>query len=200
MTKADLITSIRSWLQGDEKAFTGLFYYYHSRLSRFSARFIADQHLVEELVMNVLLKIWSSKDRITNPDTFNAYLYRIMRNEIISQLRRKKILMTPLEVADTTYLTDSEHQYHILMKEYDACIDKLPPRRREIFLMSHRQGMSYAQIAKSLNISLNTVQKQVGAAVRAIRKELDLPGVQNAVAVVVLLTFLSQLPYPFMLN
>ena len=173
MHKPDLTQSIQNWLLGDEKEFTALFYYYHARLSRFTGRFLADEQLAEELVMNVLLRIWKGRHRITNPATFNAYLYKAMRNEIISALRRKKIALAPLEPGPAEPQVHTDYEYRSLEAAYETCIDKLPPRRREIFVMSHKQGMTYPQIARELNISLDTVQKQIGAAIRTIRKELQ---------------------------
>lgn len=175
MNKTDLTRSIQNWLQGDEKEFTVLFYHFHAKLSQFSEKFLSDRQLVEELVMNVLFKIWKARRRITDPSTFNAYLYSAMRNEIISSFRRKKMALTPLETVASEPVVNTEYEYRALLEEYDSCVEKLPPKRRQIFLMSRRQGMTYPQIAKELNISLNTVQKQVGAALRTIRKELNLP-------------------------
>lgn len=174
MTKTDLTQSIQNWLQGDEKEFTILFYHYHVRLSQFSERFLSDRQSVEELVMNVLLKIWKARDKIAGPSAFNAYLYKAMRNEIISSFRRKKITLAPLETSTPEPRVEAEYEYRSLLEDYDACIEKLPPRRRQIFVMSHKQGMTYPQIAKELNISLHTVQKQIGAAIRTIRKELQI--------------------------
>lgn len=169
----DLDKSIQNWLLGDEREFTALFYHYHARLSRFTNKFLSDPQLTEELVMNVLLRVWKGRGRITDVSTFNAYLYKAMRNEIVSSLRRKKMTLAPLEPDPAGPRVEGDYEYRWLLSEYENCIEKLPPKRRQIFVMSHKQGMTYSQIASELNISLDTVQKQISAAIRTIRKELS---------------------------
>ena len=173
MSKTDLIRSIQTWLEGDEQAFTPVFYYYHSKLVQFSERFISDTQLSEELVMNVLLKIWRAKDRITNATTFNAYIYSAMRNELISSLRAAKKMPVPLEAVVQEPFIYSDYEYNAVTDHYRTCVEKLPHRRKRIFLMSLEEGLTYPQIAEKLHISVNTVQKQATAAIQAIRAELE---------------------------
>ena len=171
MTKTDLIRSIQAWLGGDEKEFTPIFHYYHSKLVLFSERFMTDEQLIEELVMNVLFKVWSARDRIRD-QMFNAYIYSAMRNEVISSLRAGKKTVTPLEAVGHEPFIHSDYEYNAVAAQYRASIEKLPPRRKEIFLMSLEQGLTYSQIAEKLNISVFTVQKQATAAIQKVREDV----------------------------
>lgn len=173
MTKTDLTRSIQTWLGGDEKEFTPIFHYYHSKLLLFSERFMTDDQLVEELVMNVLFKVWSARERIRDCHMFNAYIYSAMRNEIVSALRAGKKTVTPLEVVARQPFVHSDYEYNAVVAQYRAGIEKLPRRRKEIFLMSLEEGLTYSQIAEKLNISVFTVQKQATAAIQTVREEVD---------------------------
>lgn len=171
--KTDLTKSIQNWLDGDEKGFTPVFYYYHERLMQFTERFMKDEQLAEELVMNVLCKIWTARDKINNTATFNAYIYSAMRNEIISALRAKKTVVLPLEVVTLEPSVQSDYDYKAITKQYRSSVEKLPPRRKQIFLMSLEQGLTYEQISEKLQISVNTVQKQATVAIQTIRDEVN---------------------------
>lgn len=172
MTKTDLTKSIRTWLDGNEKEFTPVFHYYHDKLMQFSERFLSDGPLIEELVMNVLFKVWSARDRISDGSMFNAYIYSAMRNEIVSCLRLGKKAVAPLEAISNEPFVHSDYEFNAITEQYKASVKKLPRRRQEIFLMSLEQGLTYPQIAEKLNISVFTVQKQATAAIQAVRGDV----------------------------
>lgn len=171
--KTDLTKSIQTWLDGDERGFTPVFHYYHDKLMQFSGRFMYDEQLTEELVMNVLCKIWAAREKIINISTFNAYIYSAMRNEIVSALRARKTIVVPLDAVASEPRVHSEYEYQAVTGQYKSIVEKLPPRRKQIFLMSIEQGLTYTQISEKLQISINTVQKQASVAYQAIREEVN---------------------------
>lgn len=164
------------WLTGDDIHFKPLFEHYFPRLKRYATGFTGDHTVGEELAMNVLLKVWQQKDRISNIRDFNSYLFTMMRHEVISMIRRKKAATTPL--TDTTEgLAGTENinetiSYRELLLRYRQCLEKLPPRRREAFILNREKGMSYAEIAVILNVSVFTVQNHIASSLKFMRAEL----------------------------
>jgi RNA polymerase sigma-70 factor (ECF subfamily) len=69
---------------------------------------------------------------------------------------------------------DPEHYYIEvgLIQRIEMSIDTLPPKRQEIFRLSREQGMKYKEIAETLNISVKTVEAQMGLALKHLRDEL----------------------------
>jgi RNA polymerase sigma-70 factor (ECF subfamily) len=66
-------------------------------------------------------------------------------------------------------------QYYMevdLMKRIEKSIESLPPKRQEIFRLSREQGLKYHEIADKLNISVKTVEAQMGSALKHLRNEL----------------------------
>ncbi|MGO4290654.1 sigma-70 family RNA polymerase sigma factor [Chitinophaga sp. RAB17] len=166
---------VREWLNGSDLQFKPVFHYCFPRLLRYAARFINDHTLSEELAMNVLFKVWQQKERMAGIDDFNSYLFIMMRNEVVSMTRRKKMLtqeISPDHDYPAIQPSDKLH-YRELVQRYQQCLDKLPPRRREAFVLNREKGLSYAEIASQLNISVYTVQNHIASSLKMLRTELQ---------------------------
>lgn len=166
---------LRDWLAGNDLQFKPLFNYYFPRLKGYALRYTNDAVISEELAMNVMLKVWQQKSKIITWNDFNSYLFTMMRHETVSMLRRKKILLTlsaSEEEAPATENIADTVSYRELLTRYQACLDKLPPRRREAFILNRERGLSYAEIATQLNVSIFTVQNHIAASLKFLRREL----------------------------
>ncbi|WP_160710856.1 RNA polymerase sigma-70 factor [Chitinophaga solisilvae] len=169
-------TLLHDWLAGDDTHFKPLFEYYFPRLKRYTAAFTGDPAISEELAMNVLLKVWQQKSRVADVQDFNSYLFTMMRHETVSMLRRRKTTDTLRTADDNTPATENISDtisYRELMVRYHHCLDKLPPRRREAFILNRERGMSYAEIAALLNVSVFTVQNHIASSLKYLRSELQ---------------------------
>lgn len=167
---------LHDWLNGDDTHFKPLFEHYLPRLKRYAGGFTTDRATGEELAMNVLVKVWQQKDRISNIRDFDSYLFTMMRHEVISMIRRKKALTEALtDNTDETPAPENINDtisYRELLGRYRQCLDKLPPRRREAFILNREKGMSYAEIAATLNVSVFTVQNHIASSLKFMRTEL----------------------------
>ena len=99
-------------------------------------------------------------------------MYRAVRNSALASIRSDNIFTTlPEETEKSGEVTVEE----IDTAERDArlwkAIDDMPPRRREIFLMCRRDGMSYAAIAEELGLSVKTVENQLTRATATLRAQ-----------------------------
>jgi RNA polymerase sigma-70 factor (family 1) len=170
-------TLLHDWLTGDDTCFRPLFDYYFPRLKRYASGFTGDHTTGEELAMNVLLRIWQQKDRISSIRDFESYLFTMMRHEVISKIRQKKGITDALsETAANTPAPEDINDtisYRELLGRYRQCLDKLPPRRREAFILNRERGMSYAEIAATLNVSVFTVQNHIASSLKFMRTELQ---------------------------
>ncbi|RAJ05448.1 RNA polymerase sigma-70 factor (ECF subfamily) [Chitinophaga skermanii] len=168
---------LHDWLTGDDVQFKPLFEYYFPRLQRYAKGFIEDHALREELVMNVLLKVWQQKTRISNVQDFDRYVFTMMRHEVVSMMRKKKMNIDTLsETTEETPALDNINDtihYRELLSRYRQCLDKLPPRRREAFILNREKGLSYAEIASILNVSIFTVQNHIASSLKFMRTELE---------------------------
>ena len=172
---AELVRRIRA---GDERALEAVFKAHYAGMASFVQRFVRSPDLAEELVQDVFLKLWSKREQLAEIETFRTYLFRAARNTALNYLRRAKLERRWQEEQGTdtdpptTFAADDETVEQELAAAVQEAINRLPPRCREIFLLSRDGGLTYAEIARSLEISVKTVETQMGRALKSLRASL----------------------------
>lgn len=165
---------LQQWLQGSEPAFRHIFDHYYPRFVAFAFRSLRQRELAEELAMDVLLKIWQHKEHMHDVADFNAYVFQMLRNAITISTRKKILLTEALDLHDTgkwKTVADQPWSYKELQEWYEKCLNKLPARQRQVFILSRKEGLTYAQIAAELKISVYTVQNHIAASLEFLRAE-----------------------------
>lgn len=164
-------------IEGDEDAFCELYATYKNRLIYFAMRFHKSREYAEDVFQDAFTVVWQSR-RFINPDaSFSSYLYTIMRNRILNQLRNaaneEKLKESILSQAlDYTEDTKREVMLNDLKSLISHALQQLTPRQREIFEMSREAQLSHKEIADKLGISINTVQEHISTSLKLIRTYL----------------------------
>lgn len=138
-------------------------------------RFVPDHALVEDLAQEVFVRFWEKRHKLQINSSLNGYLRRMAINEALGHLRRRKVFIEELDPKMNNELApDVERQllHSELEDEIRAAIDKLPPRCKTVFQLSRFEEMTYREIADEMEISIKTVENQMGKALRVLRKEL----------------------------
>lgn len=150
---------------------------YKNRLIYFAMRFLKSREYAEDVFQDAFTVVWQSR-RFINPDaSFSSYLYTIMRNRILNQLRNtaneEKLKESILSQAlDYTEDTKREVMLNDLKSLISHALQQLTPRQREIFEMSREAQLSHKEIADKLGISVNTVQEHISTSLKLIRTYL----------------------------
>jgi RNA polymerase sigma-70 factor (ECF subfamily) len=168
-----LIPDVRS---GDHYAFDQLFHKYGSSLFSFVVSVLKDESDAEEVVQDVFLKIWEKRRDLDSSRSFKSYLFTIALNTTKNRYRKKlqaekykQDVALELNIDQTSDFDAVE--YRNLLDYVDKIIEKLPPSRREIFILSKKDGLKNPEIAKLLNISEQTVKNQLVSAMKFLRSE-----------------------------
>ncbi|MDP4184474.1 MAG: RNA polymerase sigma-70 factor [Bacteroidota bacterium] len=163
--------------QGDEMAFEILFYRYRGKVGNFIKRSVPPQIDLEETVHEVFLRVWTNKEKLDEDRPLGPYLFHIARNIVIDELRKN--LKHSIYLQDDSFLSDfciNDTSLKLEEKElqnwFDSALDKLPEKRRDIFVMNRFENLSYKEIASKLNISENTVDTQIRRALQYFRNEI----------------------------
>lgn len=174
---SDLIVRIRA---GDEDAFAELFRRYYRSLCYYAARIDVTGTGGEEIVQEVLFRIWMTRDRLMVTNTLSGYLYAAVRNHALNQRARAttegrwrqaktlEALHAPVEVPSA----EEEFRAAEMAMAIDDAIAQLPPRCRQAFILRRQHHMSYAEIARVMQISPKTVEIQIGNALKRLREAL----------------------------
>ena len=172
-------------IEGDEDAFCELYGAYKNRLIYFAMRFLKSREYAEDIFQDAFAVVWQGR-RFINPDaSFSAYLYTIVRNRILNQLRdlsnqdklREQILS---QAVNYTHETKDEIIANDLRQFISRALQQLTPRQREIFQMSRERQMSHREIAEVLGISVNTVQESISISLRTLRTYLEKNSIVSA--------------------
>lgn len=161
---------------GDEQAFQTLFRKYYSGLCRFAHQFLNDKEQAEEAVQDMFVKIWEKRESLNIETSVKHYFFRSVRNHCLNQIQHEKIKKQyATRMLDSAQQEIATEQFFLevgLIQRIEKSIDSLPPKRKEIFRLSREQGMKYKEIAETLNISIKTVEAQMGLALKHLREEL----------------------------
>lgn len=140
-------------------------------LCLFALRFTERLDDAEDIVQQAFADVWDKNINNILIDNLKSYLYQAVRNRSLS------LVTQPVDVQATDQfpdMEDSSEEDRIYCAERDArlwtAIDNLPPERKKIFLLSKRDGLKYQEIAEELNISIKTVENQMGKALKALRE------------------------------
>ncbi|HZL11076.1 MAG TPA: RNA polymerase sigma-70 factor [Prolixibacteraceae bacterium] len=160
----------------DERAFQTLFRKYYSSMCHFARQYLNDSELAEETVQDMFVKIWEKRKTLNIESSVKHYFFRSVRNHCLNQIQHEKIKKQYASmVLETAHQEINPEQYYIevdLIQRIEKSIDSLPSKRKEIFRLSREQGLKYKEIAETLNISIKTVEAQMGLALKYLREEL----------------------------
>jgi RNA polymerase sigma-70 factor (family 1) len=173
---------LRALTQGDRAAYTTLYSRYLDSLLQYILLFTGSRETAEEIVQDVFLRIWEKRTSLGEVESFKAYVFRAAKNQLINYINREKIRVRVTgQIEDsanrvaTANVYDTQHQVdyrqaHALLRE---AIRLLPPKRRQVFLLSTEENLSLDEIAARMGISKNVVKKQLYDAYGVVRDYLS---------------------------
>lgn len=174
---------ISAFKKGDENAFKTIYNDYKKPLSAFINSYTKNQAQTDDIIQETFIKLWRVRNSLNENKSIVSFLYKIAYNEFIDNYRKVKReeskldgwkykqLMEIVDVDDDV----RKQKITLLLK----AIDKLPPRCKAIFMMSKFEQLKYVEIAENLDISVKTVESQMGKAFAIIREEFKGKGFFN---------------------
>ncbi len=180
MSLIDHLT-IRQLMAGDELAFQKIYDVHSDKVYQLAFRFLKDTVWSEEIVQDVFLKLWLSRDGLDEQGNLWLYLYVITKRLCLNKLReiRKSSvlfekLMHGMEVADShteeRLMADEMEQYA------KRAVENLPRQQQLIFKLSREEGLSHHEIAQKLGLSPNTVKNHMVQALKTLKASLRRSG------------------------
>jgi len=161
----------------DYKAYEQLFLISYKPLRSFCKKIVHINEVAEELVSEVFFKIWNNRKAIVINSSPKSYLYTAVHNISLDHLRKeKRYVLTNIETAVTIPCNFLDPQkvceYEELQVKIEAAVAKLPRQCKQIFQLSREQGLRYNEIAEKLQLSVKTIETQMGRALKSLRKSL----------------------------
>ena len=182
LTFSDTEQIINRLKNEDKSAVDDLFSYYYPRLYHFSKSILKIENDIDDILQEVFVKIWLNRQKIGNPETFNAYIFTITKNEVLNLIRNNlrdhtfKDQLFQYAVAEE-YQNSVPVEYEEIKAGIEKIVANLPEKRQQVFVLSRTEGLSNKEIAQQLNISEKTVEDHITHAIKQIKSSMKEVGI-----------------------
>ncbi len=157
---------------GDETAFKKIFFHFYDSLLHFSSSITKDTEVAEDIVSELMAKIWTSTDKFQRVSNLKTYLFQSVKNSALNHLSQQKVRILHKESE-----REVQHPYTpeelVLTKEFlqqlESAIDKMPPKMKMAFTLVKDNSLSYRETASIMEVSVNTVDRHIQMALKHIR-------------------------------
>jgi len=156
---------------GNEEAFRELFHLYADLLHTYIRNITKSDELAEDIVQDIFLQIWTSRETLVNIRNFRNYLFVISRNHalnVIKQMIRENKRKKQWE--ENRALPGQEHPEYLEpgLSLIEEAVRLLPPQQQKVWIMSRKDGMKYTEIAAATGLSRETIKKYLQYATASI--------------------------------
>jgi RNA polymerase sigma-70 factor (family 1) len=165
-------------LERDELAYKELFFHFYPSLTRFAIGFVKLREAAEEVVSDVMLKIWTLEDKLDTIDNLTVYLYRAIRNRSLNYIRdNQKHIARSLDILDDAFqYPQPDPEEFFLQNEWKeqmrSAVAGLPPKCQMVYKLIRENGLTYREVAAVMNISENTVDRHLNNALHKMVKSV----------------------------
>ena len=178
-SKSVLIQQIQD---GDTDAFEELFYSYYHELCSLAYRITRCPEQARDVVQDVFLKLWKKRNERQIKRSIKGYLYQAVWNQALNSKDKRE---NQRELRETFSQEQnlhaglkedhSEERVARLVTEIWSIVEQMAERRKFVFILHRRHGLSYKEIAGVMDVSRKTVENHMGLALKEIRKRIN-PG------------------------
>lgn len=158
---------------GDQQAFAVLFDQYHHLLGHHIYKITENRELTQEIVQDVFLKIWMTREALREIEHFKAWIYKVASNQSINAVKkiaRQRVRQQQWE--QYARLEEEEEEDQRLPDIIDAAIAGLPAQQQKVYLLSRREGLRYQDIAREMGLSQETVKYYMKLALAGITRHI----------------------------
>jgi len=175
---------IRQYLIGDEEAQTMIFERYKTSVFNYALKILGNRADAEDALGEVFVAVFSRKYRFDVRAKFSTWLYTVAHNVCVSRIRQRGRFVSmwfkneetqedeELEIPDSSVLPNEEFENKEVARSVRQAIQKLPGEQKEALILREFQGLSYEEISRVLNCSLEKVKILIYRAREGLRTSL----------------------------
>lgn len=161
--------------RSDQRAFDDLFRAFYPVLVRFAMRYISNKTAAKDVVQECFMKLWQTRSRIDASRSLKSYLYTMVRNRALNEIRDRSGIDVNQEKAHSQQIVEDPEETELesnsgqLEEKMKQWIDELPDRQKEAFSLSRFEGLDHDEIAEVMSVSPKTVNNHIVAALSTLR-------------------------------
>lgn len=161
---------------GNEEAYKYLYANKYKDIVHYVNGLTRDYDKAEDIVQGVIVKLWKNRRETEITGCIKSYLYKAAYYTFINEYKKDKLkesLSEKIQKTAVLELIDCDDEHNQQKLKYIAqLIEQLPPKRKEIFILSKTEGLTYEEIATHLNLSVKTIESQMSKALYEIRSQI----------------------------
>lgn len=155
--------------------FRSIFDQYYENIRSFAYYKTGDVDLADDIVQETFLKIWANRNEVKD-ETVKSLLYTITSNIIKNHFKHQKVVFNfqkNEQANEFSDETDSNLRQEELNRKLQEALAEIPEKSREVFLMNRIEGLTYADIADRLGLSVKAIEKRMSEALSVIRSRIS---------------------------
>lgn len=173
LTDQDLFDALKN---ADRRAFTEIYNRYWALLFLHAKKMVKDDDEAMDIIQDTFVYLWNKADEITISSSLSGYLYSSVRHRVLNIINRGKLKEKYIDSLMSFDDSDPDSSEDLIAKELEIRIEEaihqLPKKMRTVFEMSRKTNLSHKLISEELNISENTIKKQINRAIKSIKTHL----------------------------
>lgn len=147
------------------------------RVYRFVLKFVKDPDLADDLTQDIMLKVWTYKEKILASESSDFYVLKMAKNAVIDhfkKLSREKSYQTQvwLHIQKAENPTENDLRAKEMENRLEDILQKLPFRQQQVFHLQYAKQLSIKEISKELKIAPNTAKNHLFRALKVIRSHI----------------------------
>jgi RNA polymerase sigma-70 factor (ECF subfamily) len=174
MLEQDLVTGLK---RGDKKVFSLVFRQFYKTVLAYAYSFTQNRHLAQDFVQESFMDLWNCRHKLRADTVIKSYLYRLVYNKFIDYYRKQQVQTRVLDqlkyqrLAEISFVEKEGGLERI--EKLKQGIALLPPKCKEVLLLSKMERLTYKEIAEHLGITVKTVESQMRIAFIRLKAFMD---------------------------
>ena len=169
--------SYKNLQENNPLAWSQLINLYSDRLYAYALSLSSDHDVASDIVQQVFIKLFESKDRLDPQYSLKSFLYRSTYNLFIDNYRKKKSMSILHEqyynILEQFVTNTDEEDFLKKVNILNDLIETLPLKTKEVFTLSKHSGLTNAEISEILDVSVKTVEGHITRAFKLLRKMVN---------------------------
>ena len=158
----------------NERSYKRVFVHFYKSLTGFAFNFVKSHEVAEELVSDIMMKLWGMQEKLNDIDNLRIYLFTAVKNSSINHLtKNNRFTKWDIDNVDVELNLGIYNPEDLLIKDefrkkVAAAIRSLPSKCQLVYKLVREEGLSYREVATILEIAENTVDRHLNIALHKL--------------------------------
>ena len=157
-----------------EKLFEEIYYSYYDKVLAVTLKFTKNKSFAGDVLQQIFMNLWKNKQLLRTINNIDAYLYKMVQNAIVDEIRKEGAHKVYLSETDHVYDTIKDSSGDVLIEKemvmiINNVVNQMPKMQKRVYLLSREEGKSQREISEEMNISLATVKWHIAQAMQTIK-------------------------------